>query len=124
MMARFSAGTNIAMKVPLHQYDATVAFYRDVVGLIVKNQADAWTVFEFGEISLWIDKVPSQSRTDIWLQLTTDNLADAIGHMLDADVPIRDELEPLEGVNGHWISDPAGTVLLVQQPKEKTDNNG
>lgn len=28
--ARFSAGRNMAMKVPSHQYEATVRFYRDV----------------------------------------------------------------------------------------------
>ena len=30
MAAKFSGGKNIAMKVPPHQYEATVAFYRDV----------------------------------------------------------------------------------------------
>jgi hypothetical protein len=26
-------------------------------------------------------------------------------------------LEPLDGVTGHWTSDPAGTVLLVRKAK-------
>ncbi|WP_379654032.1 hypothetical protein [Pseudoxanthomonas sp. UC19_8] len=30
--------------------------------------------------------------------------------------PVRDELEPLDGVSGHWTSDPNGTVLLVRKP--------
>jgi catechol 2,3-dioxygenase-like lactoylglutathione lyase family enzyme len=30
---KFAAGRNIAMKVPPHQYEATVGFYRDVLGL-------------------------------------------------------------------------------------------
>lgn len=29
----FEAGRNIAMKVPPHVYDATVRFYREVLGL-------------------------------------------------------------------------------------------
>lgn len=30
---KFAAGRNIAMKVPPHLYEATVQFYRDVLGL-------------------------------------------------------------------------------------------
>jgi len=32
MSGAFEAGRNIALKVPPHQYEATVAFYRDVLG--------------------------------------------------------------------------------------------
>ena len=33
MNAEITGGINIAMKVPSHQYEATIAFYRDVIGL-------------------------------------------------------------------------------------------
>jgi len=33
MTAKITGGINIALKVPPHQYEATIAFYRDVVGL-------------------------------------------------------------------------------------------
>ena len=33
MIATIKGGFNIAMKVPLHQFDETVRFFRDVVGL-------------------------------------------------------------------------------------------
>ncbi len=33
MPVEIKGGINIAMKVPSHQYEAVVAFYRDVVGL-------------------------------------------------------------------------------------------
>lgn len=33
MTANIHGGINIAMKVPSHQYEATIAFYRDIVGL-------------------------------------------------------------------------------------------
>jgi hypothetical protein len=33
MTARIKGGINIAMKVPPHQYEETIAFYRDVIGL-------------------------------------------------------------------------------------------
>jgi predicted enzyme related to lactoylglutathione lyase len=32
MTPMFSGGRNIAMKVPPHQWETTVAFYRDVLG--------------------------------------------------------------------------------------------
>ena len=39
----------------------------------------------------------------------------AARHVRDAGVPVRDELEPLGEFPGHWISDPAGNVLLLSQ---------
>ena len=33
MTPKLAGGRNIALKVPPHLYDATVQFYRDVVGL-------------------------------------------------------------------------------------------
>jgi hypothetical protein len=37
---KFVGGRNIAMKVPPHLYEATVQFYRDVVGLgLIENQS-------------------------------------------------------------------------------------
>ncbi|HBR99063.1 MAG TPA: hypothetical protein DD979_17040 [Gammaproteobacteria bacterium] len=38
---RFQAGRNIAMKVPPHQYDATVRFYRDTLGFQTFEIRDA-----------------------------------------------------------------------------------
>lgn len=43
------AGKNIAIKVPLHRWEDTVAFYRDKVGLPVTRELDNSTGFEFGE---------------------------------------------------------------------------
>jgi catechol 2,3-dioxygenase-like lactoylglutathione lyase family enzyme len=28
----FTPGTNIAMKVPVHEYEKTLSFYRDILG--------------------------------------------------------------------------------------------
>jgi len=36
--AKFAAGRNIAIKVPPHQFKATVSFYRDVLGLAVATE--------------------------------------------------------------------------------------
>jgi catechol 2,3-dioxygenase-like lactoylglutathione lyase family enzyme len=117
-MASFSAGTNIAIKVPLHQYEQTVAFYRDIAKLEVRKAGENTTAFAFGAIALWIDRVPHQSKTDIWLQLVTDELDAAVQDLQNAGLSVRDELEPLNGMRAHWVSDPAGTVLLIEQRSE------
>lgn len=106
-------GQNIAIKVPLHKWDETVAFYRDRLGLAVTRELENSTGFEFNGFTLWIDKVPHQSQTDVWLELFTDDPNRALGGL---GSPRRDELEPLTGVTGLWTSDPAGVVLLLRQP--------
>lgn len=105
-------GKNIAIKVPVHRWSETLAFYRDRVGLTVtKDTADSVS-FAFGDMTLWLDRVPAQSQVDVWLELFTDDPVAALSHL---GSPQRDELEPLDGVTGHWTSDPAGTVLLVRK---------
>jgi hypothetical protein len=64
---------------------------------------------------LWLDEVPSYSKSDIWLQLQTSDVERAMAHLKEAGTPVRDELEPLGDFPGHWISDPAGNILLVSQ---------
>ena len=105
-------GRNIAIKVPLYRYEETVAFYRDRVGLPVTRTMANGTGFGFGEMTLWIDRVPQQSQQDVWLELFSDASAEALAKL---GGPQRDELELLDGVTGHWTSDPAGTVLLVRK---------
>lgn len=108
-------GRNIAMKVPLHKYDETVEFYRDRVGLEVVRTMQDSVGFHFGEMTLWIDRVRHQSQADVWLELFSDDPSAALSKL---GSPLRDELEPLDSVTGHWTSDPAGTVLLVRKEKE------
>lgn len=105
-------GKNIAIKVPLHRWEDTVAFYRDRVGLKVARELEESTGFEFGGMTLWIDRVRHQSQTDVWIELF-DDAPDAALAALGS--PQRDELEPLNGVTGHWTSDPAGTVILLRK---------
>ena len=63
-------------------------------------------------MNLALDRVDTQSQVDVWLELTTDDLNDAFDALRS---PKRDELEPLDGLDAHWTSDPAGTVLLVRK---------
>lgn len=108
-------GRNIAIKVPQHKWHDTVAYYRDRVGLTVTRELTASIGFDFNGFTLWIDRVPHQSQVDVWLELFSDDPDAALAHLQS---PRRDQLEPLDGVTGHWTSDPAGTVLLVRKPRE------
>jgi hypothetical protein len=103
---------NIAIKVPLHKWSETVAFYRGKVGLKEKSATPDTVSFEFGGMTLWIDRVPHQSQSDVWLELFSDEPSKALEHL---GAPRRDELEPLDGVEGHWTSDPCGVILLVRK---------
>ena len=105
-------GKNLAIKVPLHRWSETGAFYRDKVGLTVTRELDTSIGFEFGNMTLWIDRVPQQSQTDVWIDLFDDDPDAALSRL---GSPIRDELEPLTNVVGHWTSDPAGTVILLRR---------
>ena len=111
-------GRNIAIKVPLYRYAETVAFYRDRVGLSVTHTLTNSTGFGFGELTLWIDRVPQQSQPDVWLELFSDTPTEALARL---GSPLRDELEALDGVTGHWTSDPAATVLLVRRDRSEPE---
>jgi hypothetical protein len=117
--ATFAAGHNIAMKVPPHLYDATVNFYRNVVGLKPIETHPPAIGFEFGTNHLWIDRVPGLSQAEIWLELVTNDVSQAAQHLNRAGVVRCDEIEPLpDGLDAFWISSPASIVHLVCSDKE------
>jgi hypothetical protein len=107
-----SPGKNIAIKVPMWKWAETVGFYRDRVGLTVLRETTETVAFAFGAMTLWVDCVARQSQVDVWLELFADDPDAALDRL---GSPRRDELEPLDGVEGHWTSDPAGVVLLVRK---------
>lgn len=118
-MPPWTAGRNIAMKVPPHLYEATVHFYRDVVGLRQLEKRLPFVVFEFGANQLWLDNVPALSQAEVWLELATDDLAAAAQYLKQANVVRCDEIEPLpEGFEGFWIANPASIIHLVCQEDE------
>jgi len=113
----FAGGRNIAMKVPPHQWEATVAFYRDTLGL---EELEPFTGqppsvgFAFGPNRLWIDKVVGMSQAELWLEVTADDPAAGAEHLAAAGVVRCDEIEPLDpGSSSFWISSPAQIVHLV-----------
>ena len=117
MTAKITGGVNIAMKVPPHQYEATIAFYRDVVGLKPFTTKAPAIGFELGPNRLWIDEAPMLSQAEIWLELFTDDFPVAADHFAKAGVVRCDAIEPLgEGFRGFWIANPASIIHLVREP--------
>lgn len=100
------------MKVPPHAYEATVRFYRDVLGLELLENHLPHVGFEFGGNQLWIDKVSGLSQAEVWLEIVTDDVPAAARYLGKAGITRCDEIEPLpEGHEGFWIMDPASVVL-------------
>lgn len=74
------------MKVPPDRFEATVTFYRDVIGLKPITSLEPDVVFEFGSNQLWIDRVVTVSQAEVWLELVTDDISAAEEHLEAADV--------------------------------------
>jgi catechol 2,3-dioxygenase-like lactoylglutathione lyase family enzyme len=113
---RFRGGRNIAIKVPPHAWEATVAFYRDVLGLkaITRHAPDVG--FEFGANQLWIDRAPGLSQAETWLEILVDDadVGAAAERLEQAGIVRCDAIEPLgEGSKAFWIMSPASVVHLV-----------
>jgi catechol 2,3-dioxygenase-like lactoylglutathione lyase family enzyme len=120
--ARFTGGRNIAMKVPPLLWEATVQFYRDVIGLRVTEHPPTMppsVAFEFGACQLWIDRVDGLSQAEVWLELESSDVEQASAHLKSAGVVRRDEIERLpEGFEGFWIENPASIIHLVSKQAE------
>lgn len=124
MEIKFEAGINIAIKIPKHKYDQTVAFYRNILKLEVEEKPiDNPTVskthqVKFGNNIVWLDCVDNYTHSETWLQLTVPDVAEATKYLQINGVETCDELEALpEGM--HWIMDPAGTVFNLQMKAGK-----
>jgi len=110
----FSAGRNIALKIPPHQFDATVAFYRDVLGLKVVDEFAPAIIIAFGACRLWIDRAPALSQAELWLEIETPDAGRAAAYLDTHGVTRCAAIEALpEGFDGLWIMNPAGIVHLV-----------
>lgn len=120
MVPKFTAGINIAVKIPKSKYEKTVAFYRDVLKLKVEEKPiDNPTVsrtheVKFGNNIIWLDCVDNYAHSETWLQLTVPDVEEATKYLQLNGVETCDELEKLPE-NMHWITDPAGTVFNLQE---------
>ena len=97
----FRGGRNIAMKLPPHQYEATIKFYRDTLGLEVKQTSENSHAVDYGPIRLWLD-------------IGTNDTKAAARHLAQKDVVRCDAIEELPAnFDGYWITSPAGIVHIV-----------
>ncbi len=118
MKPTFLPGRNIAMKVPAHEYECTVAFYRDVLGFqqleSSEYSATETTRFAFGDKVLWIDSVETLSQSETWLEVTTDDIDAAAQYLAQHNITRRDEIELLpDDFHGFWIASPCNAIHLV-----------
>lgn len=109
----FRAGRNIAMKVPAPQYDATVAFYRDLLGLETLQAAPPALGFRFGDKNLWIDRCTGIGQSETWLEVVCDDPDAAAAYLQAQGVQRCDGIEPLGTLPAFWIGSPASVVHLV-----------
>lgn len=117
MTTKIYGGIDIAMKVPTHQFDATISFYRDVVGLNPITDREPAIGFELGPNCLWIDEAPGMSQAEVWLELFTDDFSGAASQLAEADTVRCDPIEPLpDGFRGGWFVNPANIVHMVREP--------
>ena len=120
MKPNFRPGKNIAIKVPAHEFERMVEFYKIIIGLKQKdtNSTDDFDsiAFEFGDKNLWVDKISELSQAEVWLEIETDNAADAKSYLEERGCVIRNAIEPLPtGFNGFWLSSPSNIVHLVNE---------
>ena len=120
MKPDFRPGKNIAIKVPAHEFDRMVEFYKIIIGLKQKdtNSRDDFDsiAFEFGDKNLWVDKISELSQAEVWLEIESDNAADAKSYLEEQGCVIRNEIEPLPtGFNGFWLSSPSNIIHLVNE---------
>lgn len=128
MNPTFRGGHNIAMKLPRAQFDRTVAFYRDILGMEVTDYSDEVVAdgvvqsaaVRFGPVTLWLDRVDNYAHADLWLEVFTDDVDRATEHLAAHGIPVQDELEQFPaGMNAHWISNPVAVPHIVRL----SDNN-
>ncbi|WP_193318073.1 MULTISPECIES: VOC family protein [Streptomyces] len=123
----FSGGVNVAMKIPAPDWAATVAFYRDTLGLEVVDEAEGeatgtatvshTVAVRFGPTTLWLDRVPGAARSDVWLELRTPHLESAMERLARAGHQPLDSVEPFTApdTRAHWYRNPAGVVHLLTE---------
>lgn len=114
----FNGGINIAIKIPKQKYEATVAFYRDTLGLEVTEKpinnptVSSTHEVKFGPNIVWLDCVDNYTHSETWLELKTNDVEAAAAHLAEKGTQTCDELEEIPS-NMHWIMDPAGTVFIL-----------
>ncbi|MCH8497342.1 MAG: hypothetical protein LAT63_02585 [Marinobacter sp.] len=106
----------IAMKIPAHEYESTLHFYRNVLRFkeVTGSAPDDTPRFEFGDKVLWLDRMTGLSQAEIWLEIITNDIDQASEYLKASECQRRDEIEPLpSGFKAFWISSPTNIIHLV-----------
>ena len=120
MKPKFTPGKNIAIKVPVHEWEKTVSFYRDILGFeefdeFSLDEAES-AIFKFGDKNIWVDKTGHISQAEIWLEVLADDVEAASKYLQEQGCIRRDDFEPLpEGFNGFWIANPSNIIHLITE---------
>lgn len=118
MKAEMKGGIDIAIKVPAHQYQQTIDFYRHGIGLPEITEKAPAVGFVLGPNRLWIDEAPALSQAEVWLELFTENFVLAERHVQASGIVRCDTVEPLpEGFKGGWIMSPCNIVHMLREPE-------
>ncbi|MCK5789925.1 MULTISPECIES: VOC family protein [unclassified Ketobacter] len=118
MKPAFHPGKNIAMKIPTHEYEHTLRFYREILRFeeLSARHPDDTPRFRFGDKVLWLDCMPGLSQSEIWLEVLTDDIEQAADYFKASGCQRRDEIEPLpEGMKAFWVSSPSNIIHLVTE---------
>lgn len=104
-------------------YEVTLSFYRDVLGLAIAREYPGGTVFFAGQGLIEVTahggtELESQFAGALWMQVR--NLADAQAELIRAEVPIvREARKEPWGLHEMWIADPDDVpIVLVQIPDD------
>lgn len=112
----FRPGSNIAMKIPTHQMEQTLLFYRDVLRLPRLAEFDPDIVFDFDGKKLWLDDAEYLSQAEIWLEIRCDDIEAAADFLSANGVTRCDHIEPLPpDFSGFWVSSPCSVIHLISQ---------
>jgi len=117
---QYRIGRNIAIKIPKFRFENTLAFYRSLPGFQLKafgSEAHPTSYYcKFDHITIWFDCMDDYTKSDVWLELETDDIENSKQLLRENNTPFRPELEKLpDNLNASLISDPAGVVLLLKQ---------
>ncbi|AHG18656.1 hypothetical protein Z042_02825 [Chania multitudinisentens RB-25] len=118
MNVEIKGGIDIAIKVPAHEYQQTLVFYRNTIGLKEITDKPPAIGFELGPNRLWIDEAPGLSQAEVWLELFTPDFGLAAQHIKECGITRCDTVEPLpEGFKGGWLMSPCNIVHMLREPE-------
>lgn len=71
---------------------------------------------KFGNNIVWLDCVDNYTHSETWLELKTTDVDIATEYLKSKGIETCDELEKIPE-SMHWITEPAGTVLILNKPE-------